>query len=77
MQTEKNLAYICFVLFTTTGYDPKTLLEIVDGIEVIGRLKLESEIHDKIPTYHLVFSLLVFCPLGFIPTTVTMGIPLN
>ena len=37
---------------------------------VIGRMKLESEIHDddeldKIPTHHL-----VFCPLGFIPTTV-------
>ena len=39
-------------------------------MEVIGRMKLESEIHDddeldKIPTHHL-----VFCPLGFIPTTV-------
>ena len=44
-------------------------------IQVIG--KLESEIHDdnepdKIPTHHLVFCLLGYCPLGFIPTTITM-----
>ena len=34
---------------------------------------------DKIPTHHLVFCLLVFCPLGFIPTTpmITMNVNVN
>ena len=51
-------------------------------MKVIGRTKLESEIHDddhdgdnesdKILAHHLVFSLLGFCPLGFVPTTMMM-----
>ena len=61
MQTEKNLA----------------------DMTVIGKTKLESEIHDddhdgdnesdKILAHHLVFSLLGFCPLGFIPATDDWG----
>ena len=47
---------------------------------LIWRSKLESEIHDddgddepdKIPTHHLEFYPLGFCPLGFIPTTIMM-----
>ena len=40
------------------------------GIDDDDRDDDDDDGPDKIPTHHLEFYLLGFCPLGFIPTTV-------